>query len=94
MSQPSIESLPEAPLQEGGSAGELYLHAFDSQASADEYRAGARDEGSSRTTPAIEVPRALVGAPGFYEACEALMRASSVELGYPERESSADRPRG
>lgn len=76
-------------IQEGGSTGELYLHAFDDEAQAQAYRYKARDEGSYRTSPVMAVARALV-APGVLAAAESLMRTAATELAYPQGPSPED----
>lgn len=86
---------PEAPkeeepvyvlIQEGGSSAELYVHAHNTFADAEDDRQSCADEGAYRTSSTIvEVPASLANHPKFYEIAEKLLGAVST-LGFPGHE--------
>lgn len=75
-------------IQEGGATGELYTSSWPTREEAEAFRFNCRDEGSYRTSPVIEVARALAREP-FYEVVEQFMRSAVLELSYPEGEAPA-----
>ncbi len=68
-------------IQEGGSSGEIYVHAADSEAAAEDFRESCRDEGGYRTSDVIEVPAALAAqGEALYALLEEVLRA---DRGFP-----------
>lgn len=70
-------------VQEGGSSTELYLHVLPSLRTAESYRRSCA-KGAYRTSSPVEVAAALVGAPGFIPAVEAVLTAT-LTIEYPSR---------
>lgn len=76
-------------IQEGGSSDELYVNAYDDQASADAFRVDCTSDGSYRTSPVIQAPRSLVDHPEFLDVAKSLAR-SVLELDYVDVDEEAD----
>lgn len=70
-------------VQEGGSSREMYVHGFDTIASADAYRESSVKEGAYRTSPPIQLPKSLLEHPEFFEVAESIAKGA-VDVDYPE----------
>jgi len=80
------ERLAYVVVQEGGSSRERYVHGFDSDKEAQEYRESA-SQGAYRTSAPVALPVDLVDKPGVMDALEAIAKASA-EVQYPGEEES------
>lgn len=67
-------------IQEGGSSGELYAHAFNTNTDAENYRRVASEEWGYRTTAPLPVPSSLVDHPAFLEMAEELVKAAAYSF--------------
>lgn len=76
-------------IQEGGSSGELYVHAHLSEDEAEADRISCSREGAYRTTPILALPRSLANGEPFYEAVERVLAATN-ELDYPTPGDGSD----
>ncbi len=83
MTTPNTQEPSYLLIQEGGSTGELYVHAHDTREAAEADRVSCADEGSYRTSEIVEVPADLANHPKFYDVVEQLVRAAA-RLDYPQ----------
>lgn len=79
-------------VQEGGSSTEMYVHAWDSLAEAEQDRINCTKDGSYRTSEIVEVPGAIANQPGFFEAVEDIVKAASQTLDYVEVPDEGEGP--